>query len=142
MHASKPDPQDRPIGFWIKAVDRALDRAIDRLHEDTGFTRRRWQVMNAVAARARGTAEAIAADLRPMLSLEEVGAELEAMEASALLETTPQGVRLTDAGHGMRTTLSVRQEELRRRAVRGVEAADYATTIATLARVLDNLADR
>ena len=42
-------PTDRrPIGFWLKLVDRLLDEGFDRLLGDRGLTRRHWQALTAL----------------------------------------------------------------------------------------------
>ena len=44
-------PADRrPIGFWLKLVDRLIDEGFDAVLGDAGLTRRHWQVLNLLQA--------------------------------------------------------------------------------------------
>ena len=46
----------RPIGFWLKLVDRLIDDGFARTLEEHGVTRRQWQLLN-VLSRQRATVE-------------------------------------------------------------------------------------
>lgn len=139
MNTSNPNPGVRPIGFWIKAADRVLDAAVDAMHAEAGFTRRLWQVLNTIAAHAPCLPETIADALRPMLRADEIEPELQALADRKIVELSGGRLRLTEEGRGSLAELSRRQEALRRRVAEGIDADAYATTIATLARIVDNL---
>ena len=47
------DAEDRPLGYWLKQVDRLLDDAFDRVLRDEGVTRRHWHVLNVLRRGAR-----------------------------------------------------------------------------------------
>lgn len=141
MQHDGTNPRGRPIGFWIKAADRALDRAVDDLHEREGLSRRLWQVMNAVAEDGPVAGGRIAAVLAPMLAEDEVATALAELESRALVGPAEGGLRLTAAGSSLLAALAARQEGLRSRVAAGIEPAAWATTVATLSRIVANLSE-
>ena len=40
--------RERPIGYWLKHLDRLLETAFDDALADEGVSRRHWQAMNVV----------------------------------------------------------------------------------------------
>jgi hypothetical protein len=40
----------RPIGFWLKLVDRLIDEGFEAAFGEAGLTRRHWQVLNLLQA--------------------------------------------------------------------------------------------
>ena len=48
---------DRPIGYWLKEVDRLIEADFARLLAEENLTRRHWQVLNALASGAGSQAE-------------------------------------------------------------------------------------
>ena len=38
----------KPIGYWLKELDRLIEGTLDRALADEGVTRRDWQVLNAL----------------------------------------------------------------------------------------------
>ena len=51
----------RPIGFWLKLVDRLIDEQFDRTLGAHDVSRRQWQLLNILAARPAAPAELDAA---------------------------------------------------------------------------------
>ena len=37
---------DRPIGYWLKKLDRLIDNHFDLQLSNAGLTRRQWQLLN------------------------------------------------------------------------------------------------
>src|SRR5215468_7734256 len=54
----------RPIGYWLKHLDRLIEDTFDRALADGNLSRRHWQVLNALAA-APATSAGLAAALAP-----------------------------------------------------------------------------
>ena len=57
----------RPIGFWLKLVDRLIDERFANTLEEHGVTRRQWQLLN-VLSRGNATGAQLDATLAPFLS--------------------------------------------------------------------------
>ena len=39
----------RPIGYWLKHLDRLIEATFDRTLADVGLGRRHWQTLNTLA---------------------------------------------------------------------------------------------
>jgi len=51
----------RPIGYWLKHLDRLIDATFDRTLADAGLGRRHWQALNTLAGGPTTSAELNAA---------------------------------------------------------------------------------
>src|SRR5215813_2415405 len=47
----------RPIGYWLKHLDRLIEDTFSRALAEQGLTRRHWQVLNTLAREPAGPAE-------------------------------------------------------------------------------------
>jgi hypothetical protein len=126
----------RPIGFWLKLVDRLLD---ERLAVALGdLTRRHWQVLNVVQ---QGPARQADIDdrVRPFLT---AGATTEKEVADLVARGWVSGTdayALTLLGKTEFQRLLDNVSADRVQAMKGVKPEDYSTTVATLERVARNL---
>lgn len=131
---------ERPIGFWIKAADRALDATIDAAHRHAGVGRRGWQVLNAVA-QAGGTikSKALAGIFHPMLSVSETELQVDTLTQAGMLIRVGDAVELTGQGRETQKHVASAQELVRRKAMQGIDEAEYVTTLTVLKRLVTNL---
>ena len=131
-------PTDRrPIGFWLKLVDRLIDTRLEA--SLGGLSRRHWQVLNVVRqgrasqaeidARVRpfigseGTTAQEVADLQQRGWLTSGGATLDLTELGAI-----ESARLLELVSADRTTLMI-----------GIAPEEYASTVSVLERMARNL---
>src|SRR4029450_9529752 len=56
----------RPIGYWLKHLDRPIEETFERPLSSTGLTRRHWQVLNTLNS-GRTTNVELAVALRPFV---------------------------------------------------------------------------
>jgi len=131
--------EKRPIGFWIKAADRALDEAGDAIHAANGFTRRRWQVLSLMAQIGPISQNDLADELGPMMASAAVLAEVVALRDRGLVVETTEGLALTEDGVAMHRRLAAAQAEMRQKAMAGIDPADYAAAIRCLWGIARNL---
>jgi len=66
----------RPIGFWLKLVDRLIDEQFASTLEEHGVTRRQWQLLN-VLVKEPATVEQLDAAVAPFLSAEQEESSVE-----------------------------------------------------------------
>jgi hypothetical protein len=126
----------RPIGFWLKLVDRLIDDRFDA--SLGGLTRRHWQVLNVVHQGASGQAE-IDTRLRPFLgeagtSLREVS-DLRArgwIAGTGPLALTEVGAREFERLHGV---VSAHRAAL----MNGIPPEHYGAVVETLERMARNM---
>ena len=62
----------RPIGYWLKHLDRLIEQTFERTLKTDGLTRRHWQVLNSVESGA-STSSALVLALQPFVG-DDVGA--------------------------------------------------------------------
>ncbi|GAA3261384.1 hypothetical protein ACFO1B_56830 [Dactylosporangium siamense] len=118
--------EDRPIGYWLRELDRRIEDAFMSTLDARGLTRRHWQVLNGLGPDDPfwGPGER---------SHPEVVADL-----TARGWTTPDGA-LTPGGERARAAIAVDVAMVRRRSAEGIPDEDYLTTVRTLARMAGNL---
>lgn len=115
--------ENRPFGFWLKAVDRLMANEFATAFESEGITRREWRLLN----RIDGT---VADDPRP----------LPAHKVARLIElgwvTDAEGTWiLTDEGRSAKERLAGTVEGIRTKVTDAVPAEDLTTTLATLEKI-------
>jgi hypothetical protein len=119
-------PEERPIGYWLRELDRRLESCFAQSLASHDVSRREWQVLNGLgpADPFWGPGE------RPYL---EVVAGL-----AARGWTTPVG-ELTAAGESARSSIAADVQQIRARAMAGLPDESYLTTVRTLAAMSANL---
>lgn len=122
---------DRPLGFWLKAVDRLIDREFDTAFADLDVTRRDWRLLNLIAGEVSDDRLRAKLDARPnrVLPLVERG----------WVAGEPGAWTLTDAGRDALGSLGERVRGIRSRIGGAVSSDDYATTLASLEAIAREL---
>lgn len=139
----------RPIGFWLKLVDRLIDEQFASTLEEHGVTRRQWQLLN-VLSNGEATVAQLDAAVAPFLSAgigdsgepgePETSAEhLSELIESAWVDATSSGYELTERGTVAFDKLETVVSELRGRLSDGLTAEQYDMTVASLERMARNL---
>jgi hypothetical protein len=132
----------KPIGYWLKELDRRIEQALDRALADEGVTRRDWQVLNALDSEPAARDELLA-KLRPFWGEDSVppNTVLDGLlhRGWALLDASHR-YALSPEGDSARAALLERVTQLRAAVADGVTPEQYNTTIDTLARMASNLA--
>src|SRR5690606_7895822 len=131
----------RPIGFWLKLVDRLIDERFAAIIEEHGVTRRQWQLMGVITG-GGATAEQLDAALAPFLTAG--GDETSADHLAELVESDWVVVdvdryALTERGDTAYARLGTIVEGLRSTIAEGLSDAEYASTVASLERMARNL---
>jgi DNA-binding MarR family transcriptional regulator len=131
----------RPIGFWLKLVDRMIDEQFASTLEEHGVTRRQWQLLNTLS-RGPASVEQLDAAIAPFLSAE--GSESAADHLTELIESawvdaTPSGYELTERGRVAHDRLDAVVTGQRELATEGVTGEAYLATVGTLERMARNL---
>ncbi len=157
----------RPIGFWLKLVDRLIDERFAETLDEHGVTRRQWQVLNllrqgpasreeldvAVAPFLAGTRaiplepeagspEPTVTDVTPVATddlPESTAAEVDELVESEWVADSISGFVLTPKGEQSVERLSELVDGIRTTVSTGIEEQDYATTVATLEVMARNL---
>lgn len=131
----------RPIGFWLKLVDRLIDEQFASTLEEHGVTRRQWQLLN-VLAREASTVEQLDAAVAPFLSAADQESSVEhlgELVESGWVTTTATTYDITDRGRGAFERLAEVVSVQRTVMAEGVSEQEYEQTIAVLERLARNL---
>lgn len=129
----------KPIGFWIRRADELLTTRIDEAQRGNGLDRLDWQVLKVVseggATRAR-----ITEALHPFANFQTIDTVLSALARRGLTSGSDAGgFQLTPAGEEMHQHALSLQTLIREKAVSGISPEDYATALAVLQRLVENL---
>lgn len=131
----------RPIGYWLKRLDRLIEESFERSLADQGVSRRQWQTLNTLHERPSSPA-ALADALRPFLTddAKTEAAVIDGLRARGWVESGSDDLlRLTQADEQAHGTLLRRVGQTRRLLIEGVSQAEYRATIDVLRRMTDNL---
>lgn len=131
----------RPIGYWLKLVDRLIDEQFASTLEEHGVTRRQWQLLN-VLSREPATVEQLDAAVAPFLSVDDHESSLDHLTElidSAWVDATPTGYELTDRGRSAFERLAEVVATQRTIVADGVTPEQYEQTVAVLERMARNL---
>ncbi|MDE0546465.1 MarR family winged helix-turn-helix transcriptional regulator [Microbacterium sp. C7(2022)] len=121
---------ERPLGYWLRAVDTLITRAFADALEGAGVSRREWMALNVLSgdAQAPGLAERLARKGKVLARLESRG------WAAAKEDGTWE---LTDEGRVARSDLAEAVGGIRDRVTGAVSPEDYATMTAALEAIAD-----
>ncbi|WP_028062225.1 MarR family winged helix-turn-helix transcriptional regulator [Solirubrobacter soli] len=131
----------KPIGYWLKELDRLIEGTLDRALADEDVTRRDWQLLNALEP-APAPRDEVVEKLRPFWGVEaaEPDAVLDGLITRGWALRGPDDrLSLSPEGDAARTALLEKVKELRTAIADGVTPEQYTTTIETLARMAENL---
>lgn len=135
----------RPIGFWLKLVDRLIDEQFAATLDEHGVTRRQWQLLN-VLSRNVSTVEQLDLAIAPFLAVgdgtrvaESSAEHLTELIDSAWVDATPAGYELTERGRAAFDRLAGVVGEQRSLVAQGVSEPEYIATVGVLERMAHNL---
>lgn len=132
----------RPLGYWIKELDRRLEAGLGAVLADEQLTRRHWQVLATLAQgeAARTELDAAHASFVPTVQpqVDDLIHRGWATESPGPGQTTPR-VSLTAAGRAAHDRVAERVRSFRAHVTDGLSEREYSTLIALLERVTGNL---
>lgn len=129
----------RPIGYWVRTVDRLIDDQFAAAAGDAGLTRRQWQILNVLAEHPGAGTEVLARALAPFLAAGETPDEHFA-GIRELVTVRPDGLELTQAGRARLDQVREHTvQQLHDRVASGITREDYETTLRTLEQIARNL---
>ena len=89
----------RPIGYWLKKLDRLIDGQFERQLGDAGLSRRQWQVLNLLQDGPRSMPE-LHAELEPFLqeAPDELGDAVAGLLSRGWADSQDAVISLTETG--------------------------------------------
>jgi DNA-binding MarR family transcriptional regulator len=130
----------RPIGYWLKLVDRMIDERFASTLEEHGVTRRQWQLLS-VLSRGAASVEQLDAAVAPFLSVDgETSAEhLGELVESGWVAVVATGYEITERGETAYSRLAEVVAVNRELATEGLSDEEYERLTASLRRIAENL---
>lgn len=134
---------NKPVGWWLKHLDRLIEESFERALSAERMTRRDWQAMAAVGDGV--PVAAVERELAPFLPepparAAAVSALLDGLRERGWLHLDGDMVTPTVDGVRARRRVGAAVEGLRVRLASGVSAEDYRLMIDVLRRMAGNLA--
>ncbi|MFE4452097.1 MarR family winged helix-turn-helix transcriptional regulator [Streptomyces sp. NPDC056796] len=136
----------QPIGYWSWAAHEATVTHIRAALAEHGLTQPPWWVLNQLTEAGgpgRPRAEVVAV-LRGYLNTgEALGPEIDALVAQGMVTEDPgAGLRLTPAGHALRTAASERVDRARAEIHAGIPDEEFVAALKVLQRMIHNVGGR
>lgn len=130
----------RPLGYWIKTVDRLLDERFAQAAEAAGVGGREWQVLHRLAVGAVAE-EALEEAFGPYVGEGERLAEpVDRVESQGLAERRSGELRLTPSGEErVQEIQDAAVQEVRDRVTDGLGDDEVDQLVATLERLARSL---
>lgn len=129
----------RPIGYWLKLVDRLIDEHFDGTLDEHGVTRRQWQLLNLLG-RGPATRDELNDALAPFLGGDGTTAgEIDELVESDWVASTPSGFGLTPRGETAFERISEVVARIRADLSQGLSDEEYDVTVRSLERMSRNL---
>jgi DNA-binding MarR family transcriptional regulator len=131
---------ERPIGYWLKKLDRLIDRQFELQLSTARLSRRQWQVLSLLENNPRSVPE-LEAELEPFLkgAAQELSDALAGLVTRGWAESRDNIVNLTETGRAQFEIVKATAAEVRQTLMRGIPSEEYRTTIDVLARMAANL---
>ncbi|MGV9309098.1 MarR family winged helix-turn-helix transcriptional regulator [Nonomuraea sp. NPDC003727] len=141
IYMEKDMVMERPIGYWLKHLDRLIEATAERVFADQQLTRRHWQIMNVLHQSPR-TAADLAEALRPFWTpgaapLEDVTGEL--TRRGWLAQDDAGRYTLTAAGQAGHAAVHEKVNGIRSTFLTGLTEEEYRRTVDVLQRMAGNL---
>ena len=134
-----PEPA-RPIGYWLKRLDRLIDARFENQLGEAGLSRRHWQLLNLLEDGPRSVPE-LQAELEPFLqgAPDELSEAISGLVTRGWADSQDNIVSLTETGQAQFGLVKAKVAELRQALLAGISPEEYQATIEVLARMAANL---
>ena len=131
---------ERPIGYWLKKLDRLIDQQFESQLSTARLSRRQWQLLNLLDNNPRSVPE-LQAELQPFIrdSTEDLSDALAGLVTRGWAESNDNIVNLTETGQAQFEIVKATVTGLRQALMTGISPEEYQATIDVLARMAANL---
>ena len=128
----------KPIGYWLKTLDRLIDENLDRALAAEGVQRRHWQILNIVKT-SPATEAKIAAALDPFWTEGAITLDEALADMTRRGWITGRERRQLTQGDEKALDAIREQTNLREKIMAGLTAEQYTQTVAVLEQMAANL---
>ena len=134
------DATERPIGYWLKTLDRLIDGQFGSRLGDAGLSRRQWQILNLLHDGARSVPE-LQDELKPFLqdAPDELDDAVTGLLSRGWAASQNAVISLSETGEAQFGLVTANIAELRQDLAAGISPEEYRATIDVLVRMVANL---
>lgn len=132
---------ERPIGYWLKKLDRLIDGQFVRQLGEAGLSRRQWQVLSLIEDGSRSVPE-LQSELAPFLrdAPDDLSDALSGLVTRGWADVQDNIVKLTtETGQAQFELIKAKVTELRQSLTVGISPEEYHATVDVLARMAANI---
>ena len=132
---------ERPIGYWLKKLDRLIDEQFEQQLGRAGLSRRQWQVLNLLDGDPRSVPE-LQSELEPFLHEEDsddLTVALSGLVTRGWAASQDNIANLTETGQAQLELIKTKVAEIRQASMAGISPGEYQATIDVLVRMATNL---
>jgi DNA-binding MarR family transcriptional regulator len=131
---------ERPIGYWLKKLDRLIDGQFERQLGDAGLSRRQWQLLNLLVDGPRSVPE-LQTELQPFLqdAPDDLSDALSGLVNRGWADSQDNIVTLTETGQLQFSLVKAKVAEVRQALMVGISPQEYLATIDVLRRMAANV---
>lgn len=135
---SDPPGDRQPLGYWIDTIGARLEKRTAKVLRKAGIDRTQWRVMTLLE-RGPATHFDVVAALPVERGASAPADALGSLVLRQIAEITGRGYALSPSGELLHDETLAAIAGLRRVAAEGIDPEDWATTMATLERIAQNL---
>ena len=131
----------RPIGYWLKHLDRLIEDTFSRTLAGQGLTRRHWQVLNTLAQGPARPAD-LSKALAPFLRDDPTGqatTEADLIDRGRVSHDQDGRLCLTPHGQTAHHQTEKQVQQTRGLMLHGIRADEYAAVVDILTQMAANL---
>ena len=132
---------ERPIGYWLKKLDRLIDGQFVRQLGEAGLSRRQWQVLSLIEDGSRSVPE-LQSELAPFLrdAPDDLSDALSGLVTRGWADVQDNIVKLTtETGQAQFELIKAKVTELCQSLTVGISPEEYHATVDVLARMAANI---
>lgn len=131
---------ERPIGYWLKTLDRLIDGQFESRLGDAGLSRRQWQILNLLHDGARSVPE-LQDELEPFLqdAPDELDDAVTGLLSRGWADAQNAVISLSQTGEAQFGLVTTNIAGLRQDLAAGISPEEYRATVDVLVRMVANL---
>ena len=131
---------ERPIGYWLKTLDRLIDGQSESRLGDAGLSRRQWQILNLLHDGARSVPE-LQDELAPFIqdAPDELDDAVTGLLSRGWADSQNAVISLSKTGEAQFGLVTANIAELRQDLAAGISPEEYRATVDVLVRMVANL---
>ena len=131
--------EKEPIGAIVKKADRVFTRIVRKTQTYGTFNRIDWQLLNFIQGRKKASDQEVILFLEFFGERQGIGQLIDRFKNENLITANGGEIVITPKGERAFEAVLTLQEAIKEKGMQGITESDYATTLATLRKIMDNV---